>query len=234
MTYCFATIEQDDSNENPRDDWEMIGTLYTWHSKYRLGGKDDFNHQSPIPNIDIWCFDQFNDLANLPELEGYHTYDDEVFFKDKEPTIGELAFFIETIHCWINENLCILPVYMYDHSGITISTGPFSCPWDSGQVGIIYTKKAWCENQKIAFDQAEEILKNEIKILDQYLTGDVWSYTIYSSNDEEFEYLTNEIATHEDDLPDDRNQEKSCDGYFGYDATFNEVKELLTAYSTKT
>ena len=25
-----------------------------------------------------------------------------------------------------------LPVYLYDHGGITISTSPFSCPWDSG------------------------------------------------------------------------------------------------------
>jgi hypothetical protein len=31
-----------------------------------------------------------------------------------------------------------LPLYLYDHSGITMSTEPFSCPWDSGQVGRIY------------------------------------------------------------------------------------------------
>ena len=24
-----------------------------------------------------------------------------------------------------------LPVYLYDHGGITISTSPFSCPWDT-------------------------------------------------------------------------------------------------------
>lgn len=35
----------------------------------------------------------------------------------------------------------ILPLYLYDHSGITISTVPFSCPWDSGQVGWIYAPK---------------------------------------------------------------------------------------------
>jgi hypothetical protein len=29
-------------------------------------------------------------------------------------------------------------LYLYDHGGITISTGPFSCPRDSGQVGFIY------------------------------------------------------------------------------------------------
>ena len=32
----------------------------------------------------------------------------------------------------------VLPIYMYDHSGITINTTGSSCPWDSGQVGFIY------------------------------------------------------------------------------------------------
>src|SRR3989304_5726596 len=40
---------------------------------------------------------------------------------------------------WAKENKIIfLPLYLYDHGGITMSTGAFSCPWDSGQVGFIY------------------------------------------------------------------------------------------------
>jgi hypothetical protein len=39
------------------------------------------------------------------------------------------------------EDVVWLPLYMYDHSGITISTAPFSCPWDSGQLGIIFITK---------------------------------------------------------------------------------------------
>ncbi len=31
----------------------------------------------------------------------------------------------------------VLPLYMLDHSGITISLSPFSCPWDSNQVGFV-------------------------------------------------------------------------------------------------
>ena len=34
--------------------------------------------------------------------------------------------------------VAVLPLYLFDHSGITLSTTPFSCPWDSGQVGVIY------------------------------------------------------------------------------------------------
>jgi hypothetical protein len=41
---------------------------------------------------------------------------------------------------WIRrpEVLGLLPLYLYDHSGITMRTGPFDCKWDSGQVGWIY------------------------------------------------------------------------------------------------
>lgn len=34
-----------------------------------------------------------------------------------------------------------LPVYAYVHSGVALSTGPFSCPWDSGQSGFVYETK---------------------------------------------------------------------------------------------
>ena len=41
----------------------------------------------------------------------------------------------------------MLPLYLYDHSGITISLTPFSCPWDSGQVGfVVVPRKAMLEN----------------------------------------------------------------------------------------
>ena len=41
----------------------------------------------------------------------------------------------------------ILPLYMYDHGGITIRTTPFDCQWDSGQVGFIWiTRKSVSAN----------------------------------------------------------------------------------------
>lgn len=234
MTHYFATIEPEEYVENPRDEWDCIGTLYTWHRNYRLGGKDDFNHQNRIDDLNVWCFDEFNELANLKELEGYHSYEGSVYFEDEELTHEQETFFNQTVNAWIENNVCILPVFMYDHSGITISTGPFSCPWDSGQVGFIYvTKQKYeVETQKpFNFEDAEFILKGEIETLDQYLTGDVWGYTIYSTEDEEF---ANQILTHEDDLPDDRNHEDSCGGFFGDDYCKDTAKDLLTFYSTQT
>jgi len=39
----------------------------------------------------------------------------------------------------------ILPLYLYDHSGITMNTTGFSCRFDSGQVGFIFVNEKKCK-----------------------------------------------------------------------------------------
>lgn len=76
----------------------------------------------------------------------------------------------------------ILPLYLYDHSGITISTSDFADRWDSGQVGYIYTtKKKLKENWKKlpTKKEATELLKNEVKTYDDYLTGNCFGFIEY-------------------------------------------------------
>ena len=73
----------------------------------------------------------------------------------------------------------VLPLYLYDHSGITISTGPFSCPWDSGQVGYIYAAKEDIKKEygclritKKVLARAAKALECEVADYDRYLRGD--------------------------------------------------------------
>ena len=40
-----------------------------------------------------------------------------------------------------HDTAVILPLYLYDHSGITMRTEPFHCPWDSGQIGWTFISK---------------------------------------------------------------------------------------------
>jgi hypothetical protein len=86
----------------------------------------------------------------------------------------------------------ILPLYLYDHSGITMNTTGFSCSWDSGQVGFIFiSKKKMLEEYggKIVTaklkQQVTEYLKGEVKTYDQYLTGDVYGYRITDTETDE-------------------------------------------------
>jgi len=80
--------------------------------------------------------------------------------------------------------ICILPVYIYDHSGLALSTTPFGCRWDSGQVGIIFTTKAiidknWahCKTAPTPED-IERGLRGEIDTYGQYLSGKVYYYRV--------------------------------------------------------
>ena len=71
------------------------------------------------------------------------------------------------------------PIYMYDHSGITIKTTPFGCKWDSGQIGFIYCKADDILEEDIKSEEdAEKILLIEIDLYDKYLKGEIYRYTI--------------------------------------------------------
>lgn len=81
----------------------------------------------------------------------------------------------------------VLPLYLYDHSGITIRTYPFSCPWDSFQVGFIYaTRRAIREYYGVNLitkkvkERVENCLIGEVETYDQYLRGDVYGYVLKS------------------------------------------------------
>lgn len=84
-----------------------------------------------------------------------------------------------------------LPLYLYDHSGITISTRPFSCPWDSGQVGWIVIERARLLAEfgarrvtKRLREAGFDLLRAEVADYDQYLTGDVWDVRIKDTDGE--------------------------------------------------
>lgn len=113
----------------------------------------------------------------------------------------------------------ILPLYLYDHSGITMSTGrqyPFNCPWDSGQVGWIYVtaekiRKEWGRNTKATKAKALRCLQAEVDTYDQFLTGQVYGYVIEDPQGEHVD---------------------SCWGFFGFDYCKGEAEAQL-AYWVK-
>jgi len=80
----------------------------------------------------------------------------------------------------------ILPLYLYDHGGITMNTGGFSCPWDSGQVGWIYAsyEDVRKEYGSLDLDRAESLLKSEVESYDHYLTGQCYGFKLYENDNE--------------------------------------------------
>ncbi|MFR9542439.1 MAG: hypothetical protein SNH27_10340 [Rikenellaceae bacterium] len=107
-----------------------------------------------------------------------------------------------------------LKFYLYDHSGQTVSTSPFSCGWDSGLFGIIAVdiervreEYNWKHITKKRREKIEDILRCEVEIYDQYITGDVYGYTI------------SEVENEDNTLDD------SCWGFFGDDGIEQIIEE---------
>lgn len=116
------------------------------------------------------------------------------------------------------DNVIFLPLYLYDHGGITIRTYPFSCSWDSGQVGWIWvTRKQVKEflGEGVTDGEVREFLKEEVKIYDQYIVGDIFGYVL------EGKIKCPECGHIEYDLKD------SCWGFYGSES----IKGMLDALS---
>ena len=73
----------------------------------------------------------------------------------------------------------ILPLYMIDHSGIALSISPFGCPWDSGQVGIIYCSEEVMKKESLSSrEQTIKCLTSEVETYSDYVQGNVYGYQI--------------------------------------------------------
>jgi hypothetical protein len=103
----------------------------------------------------------------------------------------------------------ILPLYLYDHSGITMNTTGFSCGWDSGQVGFIFVSRETLRNEygvkrisnKI-IEKATKLLLGEVETYDQYICGDVYGFKVFKVE------TCDNGCEHEEEID-------SCWGFFG-------------------
>lgn len=89
-----------------------------------------------------------------------------------------------------NPILAILPLYLSDHSGISISTSGFSCSFDSGQVGWAFITQSQsdmmgCEDW--SKETYEAAIKGDVETYDNYLTGRVYGYVVEGRDGKELE-----------------------------------------------
>ena len=201
----FAQIIHDDCDNDSPRDWDNLGTMVCFHNRYNLG--------------------------------------DVVENKNRRYTRygkGENAFLdSEEFEDWYKENendvAVILPLYLYDHSGLSISTGSFHDMWDSGQVGFIFVTKEELKkeyNKKLCTkkmkEDAKKQLEQETETYDQYLRGEVYGFKLYRlelDDDMELEY-------HDD--PDDYGEEiDSCWGYYGLSDLKQELKTTIDNHIKK-
>ena len=182
------TITQDECPESPRE-WSNLGIIAYKHSRYTLG---DELINDPIE----WLCEKLNlsELAVSRIYKKYNYVDSDIFEYLEKRFLSEFV---------------ALPLYIYDHSGITINTQGFSCPWDSGQFGWIYTTNEKVKEiglQKSSREKLIEYIRGEVKTFDQYIRGDVYCYEIMDGNDKFID---------------------SCCGFYGEEDAISEAKDYV-------
>lgn len=228
-------IEQDNEPWNPRTEQDgNIGTMMCWHRDYALGNTDKNNYKDPEDslqdllrrNIEEKTILNYvrNGKANGMKIK-YNRSDcvwelwttNEVKFQlyseqaELDWLIDDIIEVLPSKDIWYllekYANIMALPLYLFDHSGITMSTTDFNDRWDSGQVGWIYTDKETILSHGDKFqnnkgnliritdrnwkEAAVQFLEKEVKIYDMYLQGQVYGVIIeeYDSDSKGFDEI---------------------------------------------
>ena len=211
-----VTITQDEDASDPlSEDYGVAGTMATWHSRYRLGNiqpgiPPEKYLRAQVPYKVIEDLDRRLDRVKNREYEYRYSirsgdstfrFDYDKIREGLETRIGKVS------DEWIRDNLVKLDVYLYDHSGLRLSSAPFGCPWDSGQLGFFFLTpeevlKEWDGDKK----KAKDYLEATLKTYGQYVAGEVFGVSgIEDPDGEEVE-------------------DGSCWGFYGYD---NEASGLM-------
>lgn len=87
-----------------------------------------------------------------------------------------------------NANPVHLPLYLLDHSGITISTGTYACDpqrWDTSMVGFIFIdlekarkEMGWKVVTPRRRERLMDILRAEVEEYDHYIRGDAYGFKV--------------------------------------------------------
>jgi len=129
QTILEIVVDEDPGSSR---EWDNLGTIVCFHSRYNLGDEQ-------LKYREEWLAGLVSDLYEHEYPDEYSEDEWDEFIEYVEDGIEE---YVKKAWELLYEKAIIMDIYLYDHSSITISTTPFSCPWDSGKVGYIYVLKS--------------------------------------------------------------------------------------------
>jgi len=245
---CAIRVASDDCPDSPREGYDYNQNIMAcFHPRYNLGDRDlgQYDMKNPedfwrdlvrshvpsdelidrafageLPNIQIRKLDD-----ELFDLLCREDYNDEWFTQERNVesstlyvslvdilTVDECQTIMEPHAEW-------LPLWLYDHSGISMSCGtrtyPYNDRWDSGQIGWIITLKESVPESKRQNDdetwrkKAVESMALDVELYDLYLRGDCYGLVYYEYEDGEWI------------------EKDSCFGFYGSDIYRNGMLEYV-------
>jgi hypothetical protein len=111
----------------------------------------------------------------------------------------------------------LMPVYMYDHSGLAFSTDgdtyPFNDRWDAGRIGFMFVtkEKARKEYGKLTakvIEKIKDVLRSELRVYAQYVEGEIYWFSLVDK-------ATDETVD-------------SCGGFYGSDWKTNGITDYIS------
>lgn len=196
-------IYQDENAYNPRS-WDNLGKMVCWNRRYSLG--DEMPKRDPEEYLEGLAMSASPEYEEAKErlldiehrlvgwIPGLHPNTNRSVFGHAS-LFARAEAFVACLKEKALEQYMILPLFLYDHSGLSMSTRSFHDPWDSGQVGFIYcdlddarknlqlpdaqwdTKLdgEWAAGRTLR-QCTEDVLRGEVEAYDQYLCGDVYGW----------------------------------------------------------
>ena len=191
-------IQQDSDPEDPRTLYDHDTLMACFHPRYRLG--DAIDQREPeafwqslvrkyVPEATL--FNKAN--AKPDEIPDRYTWEDNDGTVYGNLTSWKVClYYVEDLtipqcQSLLYAYLVSLPLWLYDHGGITISCGdreyPYNDRWDSGLVGwIVYARQK--DDGEDWRERAFARMRAEVEEYDHYLQGEVYGFTLYENGEE--------------------------------------------------
>lgn len=174
-------VTREIDNIDPREG-DNLGTMVCWHGRYNLGD-EQIRGQGELDEI----------LLDILDESGKFKFS---YQKDNVRYFANTDLLLSAVRKHTKNAL--LPLYLYDHSGISMSTMTSrfqvmdGAGWDWGTVGVIYaSEKALMREYGVqevtdeVREKAEDCLRNEVNTYDLYLRGEVYYYRLYNKETDE-------------------------------------------------
>lgn len=203
--YCLHIQHDDIADNNPRwwDDHDSV--MACFHSRYNLGDKIDVKTPEEFWNnlVCKYCSDEeiINALIDMKLEESCVVIDNDnssieetryaICCREDQAnpwytnlkyneiaTYARCDFSIRDCQILLDKHIAWLPLWLHDHSGLSMDCDTrFRDLWDDGKVGWIVT--AISDGSDNTKNEAERIMRDEVEIYSDYLSGENYGYTLY-------------------------------------------------------
>jgi hypothetical protein len=175
---------------------------YNLTNGYTIGISQDENPYNPREDYKKSKMICFHRRYNLGDEHGYKSQD----YKNWEE--------MEKALIKAEKAVVIDPLYLYNHGGLSIATTPFSCSWDSGQIGfILVSRETVLKEYKVKritekiLAKVRESMLAELETYDSYLQGDVKRYTVKDQDGETVDSCSGFIGMTDEEIIQDAGYE---------------------------